>query len=40
MLMPDVYISSDDHLLLWISAGILFIFFIGLFLIERNKKIK
>ena len=38
--MPGVSISSDDHLLLWTSAAILLMFFIGLFFIERNKKIK
>ena len=38
--MPRVFISPDDHLLLWVSAAVLLIFFIGLFFIERNKKIK
>jgi hypothetical protein len=38
--MPDISITPEDHTLLWVSSAILFLFFIGLFIIERNKKIR
>jgi len=38
--MLDISISPEDHTLLWVSSAILLLFFIGLFFIERNKKIR
>ncbi len=38
--MSGISISLQDHLLLWVGSVILFAFFIALFFIERNKKIK
>ncbi len=38
--MSGISLSFEDHLLLWVSSVILFAFFIALFFIERNKKIK
>jgi|GEM_PF-4153230 len=38
--MRNISINPEDHTLLWISSAILVLFFIGLFIIERNKKIQ
>jgi hypothetical protein len=38
--MLNISITSEDSALLWVGSAVLVLFFIGLFFIERNKKIR